>query len=139
MKETTRIPDVVQNFIADTTSGATSSGGVQSFIQDNIKQIASKLTEYIQGGAGIAVSIIASIFSVLTQIGFVLTLAVLFSIEKDNILRLFHRIDRKHDTRRHEKISTMYEKLGFWLSSQLLLSVFIFAMTGIGLLILTWF
>gem|GEM_PF-3044497 len=65
----------------------------------------------------------------LTQIGFVFTLAVLFSIEKDNILKLFRRIDRKHETNRHDKISTMYEKLGFWLSSQLLLSVFIFAMT----------
>jgi len=136
VEQTTRLPTIVQSFIMDS---ATTSGWVQGLIQDNVQQIISKGTQYIQWGAGIAVSIIGSIFSVLTQIGFVFTLAVLFSIEKDNILKLFRRIDRKHETNRHDKISTMYEKLGFWLSSQLLLSVFIFAMTWLWLLILTWF
>ena len=84
-------------------------------------------------------SIISAIFNALTQVGFVLTLAVLFSIEKDATMKLIRRFDAKHNSNRHHKVSMMYEKLGFWLSSQLLLCLFIFAMSGIGLLILALF
>jgi predicted PurR-regulated permease PerM len=63
----------------------------------------------------------------------------LFSIEKDATMKLIRRFDAKHNSNRHRKVSLMYEKLGFWLTSQLLLCLFIFAMSGIGLLILALF
>jgi predicted PurR-regulated permease PerM len=113
--------------------------GLQKLFQDNMDQIASTSSDYLQGAGGVAVNIVSSVFSALTQIGFVLTLSVLFSVEKDNTMKLIRRIDKKNKSNRHNKITKIYEKLGFWLRSQLLLCLFIFCMTGVGLLILSWF
>lgn len=130
-----RIPAVIrENIVA-----SLNSEGLQQLFQQNINQILSTGTTYVQDAGGIAVSIISSVFNALTQVWFVFTLAVLFSVEKDNMMKLIRRFDKRHHSKRHAKVSQMYEKLWFWLSSQLLLCLFIFGMTGVGLLILSLF
>jgi predicted PurR-regulated permease PerM len=134
-----RIPDMIKENIITSLNNQDTFASLQKFFQQNISQIASTSSSYVQGAGGIAVNIVSAIFNALTQVGFVLTLAVLFSIEKDATMRLVRRFDAKHNSNRHRKVSLMYEKLGFWLTSQLLLCLFIFAMSGIGLLILALF
>lgn len=134
-----RIPSLVKDNLVTYLNDQDTVASLQKFLQENISQIASTSSTYLQGAGGIAVSIIGGIFNALTQIGFVLTLSVLFSIEKDATMKLIRRFDAKHNSNRHHKISMIYEKLGFWLTSQLILCLFIFAMTGIGLLILSLF
>ena len=134
-----RIPSAIRDSLVWSLGQQEVATGLQKLFQDNMDQIASTSSDYLQGAGGVAVNIVSSVFSALTQIGFVLTLSVLFSVEKDNTMKLIRRIDKKNKSNRHNKITKIYEKLGFWLRSQLLLCLFIFCMTGVGLLILSWF
>jgi len=133
-----RIPGAIRSSIVESLGNQSTIDWIQQVFQDNIEQITKTGGGYLQGAGGAAVSIVSWVISALSQIGFVLTLSVLFSVEKDSTMNLIHRIDRKNNTKRYAKISKMYEKLWFWLSSQLLLCLFIFCMTGLGLLILSW-
>jgi predicted PurR-regulated permease PerM len=135
----TRIPGSIRSSIVESLNNQDTINGLQQLFTNNMQQIAGVGKDYLQGAGWIAVNVVGAVFNALTQIGFVLTLSVLFSIEKDATMRLIRRFDAKHNNNRHRKISMMYEKLGFWLSSQLILCLFIFAMTGIGLLILSLF
>jgi predicted PurR-regulated permease PerM len=135
----TRIPSMIKDNLVASLNNQETVASLQKFLQQNINQIVSTSSTYLQGAGGIAFNIISAVLNALTQIGFVLTLSVLFSIEKDATMRLIRRFDAKHNSNWHRKISMMYDKLGFWLRSQLILCLFIFSMTGIGLLILAIF
>jgi predicted PurR-regulated permease PerM len=133
------IPSMIKDNLVASLNNQDTVASLQKFLQQNINQIVSTSSTYLQGAGWIAFNIISAVLNALTQIGFVLTLSVLFSIEKDATMRLIRRFDAKHNSNRHRKISMMYDKLGFWLRSQLILCLFIFSMTGIGLLILALF
>lgn len=133
------IPGAIRSGLVESLNNQSTVEGLQQLFTNNMKEISSVGSNYLQGAGGVAVNVVGAIFNALTQIGFVLTLSVLFSVEKDTMMKLIQRIDRKNKTKRHHKVVKMYEKLGFWLSSQLLLCLFIFCMTGLGLLILSWF
>lgn len=138
IEQMSRMPSIIKDGLINSLNNETIGSSIQQLIQQNIQQIASTGSSYIQGAGGVAVNIVSSIFNALTQVGFAFTLAVLFSVEKNSMMNLIHRIDKKNNSNRHRKISMIYEKLWFWLTSQLILCLFIFCMTGLGLLILSW-
>jgi predicted PurR-regulated permease PerM len=72
-----------------------------------------------------AVSIVGSFFSFITQTSIVLTLAVLFSIQKDAVMKFIARLggEKKYKFI-YMKLERIYKKLGIWLKSQLFLCIF---------------
>jgi len=72
------------------------------------------------------VTAIGNVFSFITQTSIVLTLAVLFSIQKDSVMKFIARLggEKKYKFV-YMKLERIYKKLGIWLKSQLLLCIFI--------------
>jgi predicted PurR-regulated permease PerM len=72
-----------------------------------------------------AVSAVGTFFAFITQTSIVLTLAVLFSIQKDAVMKFIARLGgEKKYTFIYMKLERIYKKLGIWLKSQLFLCVF---------------
>jgi len=71
------------------------------------------------------------VFSTLVQIGLVLTLSVLFSIEKDNVINFLSRLSGTRSASTFIKLQRLYAKLGFWLKGQLIVCLYIAVMVFI--------
>lgn len=73
-----------------------------------------------------AVTAVGTFFTFVTQTSIVLTLSVLFSIQKDSVMKFIARLggEKKYKTI-YMKLERIYKKLGIWLKSQLFLCVFI--------------
>lgn len=68
------------------------------------------------------------VFSTIVQIGLVLTLSVLFSIEKDGVINFLSRLSGARSAATYIKLQRLYAKLGFWLKGQLIVCAYIAAM-----------
>lgn len=106
---------------------------IQSFLQNNISAIVSSMSSYAKDAGTIVVSTVWWIISTLVQIGFVLTLSVLLSIEKTHFVRFIYRVSWNSPVA-HKKITLLYEKLWFWLKTQILLWLYI----GITMYVSLW-
>lgn len=104
---------------------------VQKALLDNLSQIISFSSSYVQNAGNIVVNIVSRFFSALTQIWFVIVLAILISVEKRWFLNFVVSISpKKHIV--WSKIVKIYDKLSFWLRSQMILGVII------GVVIYAW-
>jgi predicted PurR-regulated permease PerM len=106
---------------------------IQSILQNNISAIIGFSTSYAKGAGGIVVDTVGTFLNTLVQIGFVLTLSVLLSIERNAFVRFLYRITGNSPVA-HKKIALLYKKLGFWLKTQLLLGLYI----GITMYAILW-
>lgn len=136
----TWIPSYMQDNILAYVNNQDLVWWLQVKLQENIAQIAQMWSTYAQYLGNRAVSIVWSFFSFVWQAAIVLTLAVLFSIEKKSVIRFVSGIwslrSREYLVIRLEKI---YKQLGIWLKSQLLLCVFIWVTVYAALWILSLF
>ena len=136
----TWIPSYMQDNILDYVNNQDLVWWLQVKLQENIAQIAQMWSTYAQYLGNRAVSIVWSFFNFVWQAAIVLTLAVLFSIEKKSVIRFVSGIwslrSREYLVIRLEKI---YKQLGIWLKSQLLLCVFIWVTVYAALWILSLF
>jgi len=109
--------------------------GVQSQLQENINQIISMWTSYAKNIGNIAVSAVGTFFSFITQTSIVLTLSVLFSIQKDAVMKFIAKLggEKKYKFI-YMKLERIYKKLGIRLQSQLLLSLII----GVAMYVWLW-
>ena len=74
----------------------------------------------------IAVLVVSEFFSIITQIAIVMTLAILFSIEKQSVMDFIANVwGNSHHAFVYKKLEKMYTKLGIRLKSQLFLSIYI--------------
>ncbi len=113
---------------------------LQTKLQENVAQIAQMWTVYAQYLGNWAVSVVWWFFNFMWQVAIVLTLAVLFSIEKRSIIWFISNIwSLKSREYIAIKLEKLYRKLGIWLKSQLLLCVFIWVSVYIALWILAFF
>lgn len=87
-----------------------------------------------------AVSAVGTFFTFITQTSIVLTLAVLFSIQKDAVMKFIARLggEKKYKFI-YMKLERIYKKLGIWLKSQLFLCIFMGAAMYAALWILALF
>jgi predicted PurR-regulated permease PerM len=136
----TWIPHYMQDNILQYVNNQDLVWWLQSKLQENVAQIAQMWSTYAQYLGNRAVSIVWSFFNFVWQAAIVLTLAVLFSIEKKSVIRFISGIwslkSREYLVIRLEKI---YKQLGIWLKSQLLLCVFIWVTVYAALWILSLF
>lgn len=98
--------------------------GVQTQLQQNISQIVSLWTTYAKNIGTMAVTAVGTFVSFITQTSIVLTLSVLFSIQKDSVMKFIARLggEKKYKFV-YMKLERIYKKLGIRLKSQLFLCI----------------
>ncbi|MFA7717804.1 MAG: AI-2E family transporter [Candidatus Absconditabacterales bacterium] len=134
------LPGGLKQALLDSFSNPAVVGGVQSQLQQNISQIVAVGTSYAKNIGNMAVNLVGSFFSFVTQTSIVLTLSVLFSIQKDAVMKFIARLggEKKYKFI-YMKLERIYKRLGIWLKSQLLLCIFIGAAMYAALWILAIF
>lgn len=135
-----RIPEFIQSQILNTLRNDTMN--IQSTLMNNISTVVSTGSDYAKNLWGIALSFVWSFFSVLGQVWLVLTIAVLFSLEKDSIVRFFVYYTTKNTdqiTYMSDKIDIFYRKMGMWLKAQLWLCITIALVVYFALVVLALF
>lgn len=120
-----RLPGGLKAALLDSLSNPAVVGWVQTQLQANISQIVDFGTTYARNIGNIAVSAVGTLFSFITQTSIVLTLAVLFSIQKDATMKFIARLggEKKYKFV-YMKLERIYKKLGIWLKSQIFLCIF---------------
>lgn len=135
-----RIPVSAKKIIMDMFTDPTIVTGVQSKLQQNITQLMNIGTTYAKDIGNLAVNFLGSFLNFLAQTSIVLTLAVLFSIQKSSVMKF---ISWLRGPQRYKfvymRLERIYKKLGIWLKSQLLLCVFIGGAVLLSLRLLSLF
>lgn len=118
------LPWSFKNWLLASFSNPDVVAGVQTQLQQNISQIVSLWTIYAKNIGTLAVTAIGNIFSFITQTSIVFTLAVLFSIQKDSVMKFVARLggEKKYKFV-YMKLERIYKKLGIRLKSQLFLCI----------------
>ncbi len=126
IQDTHRIPWGLKTALLDSFSNPAVVSGVQSQLNQNISQIINLGTVYARNIGTFAVSAVGTFFNFLTQTSIVLTLAVLFSFQKDAVMKFIAGLwgEKKYKFI-YMKLDRIYKKLGIRLKSQFLLCVFI--------------
>lgn len=98
---------------------------LQMQIQTSISQLAKMWTNYAQTLGNFAVNFVTWFATILTKGLIVLTLSVLFSIEKISVMRFIASLGGEKKYKYiYIKLEKIYKKLGIWLKSRLLLSLY---------------
>lgn len=120
--QTRTIPDIIQysstipTYIKDLLLHALEDPEfvrtLQNTLQQNIAQILSLGTKYVSNLGNIAVLIVSEFFSIISKIAIVMTLAVLFSIEKNSVMDFIANVwGNSHHEFVYKKLEKMYTKL----------------------------
>ncbi len=135
VKDTHWIPWTVQKALLESFSDPNVVSSVQSQLQQNISQMINMGTTYAKNIWSMAVNAVGSFVSFITQLSIVLTLSVLFSIQKDAVMKFIARLggEKKYKFI-YMKLERIYKKLGIWFKSQGLLCVFI----GVTMYAMLW-
>lgn len=130
-----RLPGSFKSGLLDSLSDPDIVVGVQSQLQQNINQIIDFGTSYAKNIGTMAVNVVGSFFTFITQTSIVLTLSVLFSIQKDSVMRFIARLggEKKYKFI-YMKLERIYKKLGIRLKSQLFLCIFM----GVTMYVTLW-
>ncbi len=113
--------------------------GVQTKLQTNISQIINLWTSYAKDLGNFAVNFVSGFVNFITKASIVATLAVLFSIQKDAVMKFISSLrGEKKYKYVYIKLERIYKKLWIWLKSQLVLCVFIGLALYLWLRILSW-
>ena len=108
-------------------------------MQQNISAIVSQGTNYATNIGSFAFNIVTGVFATIAQIALVLTLSVLFSIEKNAVINFLSRLAGTRSAATYVKLQRLYAKLGFRLKGQLIVCVYIAAMVFVLLTVVGWF
>lgn len=125
IQDSHRIPWSLKTALLDSFSNPAVVSWVQSQLEQNISQIINLGTSYARNIGNMAVSAVGTFLNFIAQTSIVLTLAVLFSIQKDAVMKFIARLwwEKKYKFV-YMKLERIYKKLGIWLKSQLFLCVF---------------
>lgn len=134
------IPWAAKEIILETLSDPNVVVGVQTKLQENVTQLINLWTTYAKDIGNLAVNFLGSFINFLTQTSIVLTLAVLFSIQKSSVMKFIAWLwwEKKYKFV-YMRLERIYKKLGIWLKSQLFLCLFIWWAVLLALRILSLF
>ena len=135
IQDTNRLPWSLKAALLDSFSNPAVVSWVQNQLQQNLSQIVNLGTSYARNIGNMAVTAVGTFFNFIAQTSIVLTLSVLFSIQKDSVMKFIARLggEKKYKFV-YMKLERIYKKLGIWLKSQLLLCIFI----GLAMYISLW-
>ena len=129
------IPNALRQEILRLLSDPVTSLQFQQKIQGTINQVTSTWKDYAQSLGTLAVSILTSFFSSLVQWGIVVTLAVLFSIEKIAVMKFISSLGGEKKFKYiYMKLEKIYKQLWIWLKQRLLLSLYV----GLAMYAVLW-
>lgn len=127
--------EVFHNF-----SDPTMVNQLQAQIQDSIAQLSSMRANYAQIIGNFAVNFVTGFMTTLAKWGIVVTLSILFSIEKISVMKFIATLwgEKKYKII-YIKLEKIYKKLWIWLKSRLLLSLYIWVAMYVALWIASLF
>lgn len=114
----------------------------QHSITTNISSLVSYLSLYASNISATIFSIIGSTLKTVWQVVLVLIMAVFFSVENRHVKNFFVKhssSDLYQDSFMTQRVEVFYRKMGTWIKTQLILSVFIFVIVYVALGIAWWF
>jgi len=133
------LPWSIKHTLINSMADPTLVSGIQTKLQENISQIVNITTTYARDIWNFAVSFVWWFFTFIAQTSIVLTLSVLFSIQKTSVMKFLSWLWwEKHYNFYYMKLERIYKKLWIWLKSQLLLCIFIWLTLYLWLWILSW-
>ena len=134
------LPWSLKQALLDSFSNPNVVSWIQSQLDQNISQIVNIGTSYARNIGNMAVTALGTFLNFITQTSIVLTLSVLFSIQKDSVMKFIAGLggEKKYKLV-YMKLERIYKKLGIWLKSQLFLCIFIGATMYVALRILSFF
>lgn len=125
LKSSGLLSHYVQKEIFHDFSDPTLITNIQTKIQESLTQLSSMWSSYAQMFGNFAVNFVTGFASFLTQAWIVITLSVLFSIEKVSVMKFIASLGGEKKYKYiYIKLEKIYKKLGIWLKSRLLLSLF---------------
>ncbi len=140
IKDISRLPWSLKSWLLASFNNPEIVSSVQTQLQQNISQIVNLGTTYARNIGMMAVSAVGSFFTFIAQTSIVLTLSVLFSLQKDAVMRFIARLGGEKKYKMiYMKLERIYKKLGIRLQSQLLLCIFIGVAMYLSLWILSFF
>ncbi len=129
------LPWSIKTGILNSLGDPTVVAGVQNQLEQNIAQMVSVGTSYAKNIGNMAVSAVWSIATFFTQTSIVLTLSVLFSFQKDAVMKFIARLGGKKKYKLvYTKIEKIYKQLGVRLKSQIMLCLFM----GVAMYAILW-
>lgn len=135
-----RIPGAAKDILLKALADPTVVAGVQTKLQANVSQLMNLGTTYAKDIGNLAINFLGSFVNFLTQTSIVLTLAVLFSIQKTSVMKFISGLRGPQKYKfAYMKLERIYKKLWIWLKSQLMLCVFIGVTVWLSLLLLSVF
>ncbi|MCX6824125.1 MAG: AI-2E family transporter [candidate division SR1 bacterium] len=140
IQDTHRLPGSLKQALLDSFSNPAVVSGVQTQLDQNISQIVNIGTSYARNIGTMAVTAVGTFFSFIAQTSIVLTLSVLFSIQKDAVMKFIAGLggEKKYKFI-YMKLERIYKKLGIRLQSQLFLCIFIGVTMYLSLWIISLF
>lgn len=120
------LPAYLKKALLDSLQDPTLWNSIQYKFQDIISQLANAGSLYAQIIGWWAVNLVWWILVFIKEISIILTLSVLFSIEKDSVMQFLANLggEKSYQTM-YMKLERIYKKLWIWLKSQFLLCIFI--------------
>ncbi|EKD24654.1 MAG: protein of unknown function UPF0118 [uncultured bacterium (gcode 4)] len=127
IQDSHRLPWGLKTALLDSFSNPAVVSWVQTQLEQNISQVVNLGTSYARNIGTMAVSAVGTFFTFITQTSIVLTLSVLFSIQKDATMKFIAGLGGEDGKYKfiYMKLERIYKKLGIWLKSQFLLCLFI--------------
>lgn len=130
------IPKTLRAEILNMLSDPTTATQIKLQLEKSLAQFSSAWKDYAQSLGTVAVSMISNIVASLTKSSIVLTLAILFSVEKISVMKFISSLGwEKKFKYIYMKLERIYKQLGIWLKQRLLLSLYIWIATYIALVI----
>lgn len=126
LKSSGLLSHYVQKEVFHNFSDPAMVANLQTKLQESLTQLSSMWSSYAQMFGNFAVNFVTGFASFLTQSLIVITLSVLFSIEKVSVMKFIASLGwEKKYKYIYIKLEKIYKKLGIWLKSRLLLSLYI--------------
>ncbi len=134
------LPKYAKNSLLAWVQDPTFYTAMQWNVQSNLSQIIGTSTAYAREISSVAINFFSWLAKVIGKAAIVLTLSVLFSIEKKSVFNFIAWIAGKNKREYLSlKIQKIYKKMWFWLKGQLMLCLFIGVAVFLALLIMSIF
>lgn len=134
------LPWSLKTALLDSFSNPAVVSWVQSQLEQNIAQIVNLGTLYARNIGNIAVNAVGTVLNFIVQTSIVLTLAVMFSIQKDSVMKFIAGLwgEKKYKFV-YMKLERIYKRLGIRLKSQFFLCIVMGVTMYVALWILAFF
>jgi predicted PurR-regulated permease PerM len=140
ISNTQLLPEYAKEYILNYFAWSDVLVQIQNVLQNNISQIINTWKDYVQILWVVVLNFVSWLTSAITNFVIFITLSVLFSVEKNQVIRFIARLSwkEKYDMT-FMKMQKIYKKLAIWLKARLLMSLFITLAMWLALVVMSWF